>query len=159
MKQVNDRKTIHFVFAVDGKGPNRSKKEPKNNAESIDPSLKRSREIDLKLKHRDLNKDYQRLRSQMTPEEERGGFTDRRLISLWEDALEGNFTAGEMESIKVCMFGFFHSFWTVIELPITGYTLVVCIQLKAMSPITYDPHRSARGIYLLYGYVIVEGYF
>ncbi|XP_072050927.1 alpha-2-macroglobulin receptor-associated protein-like [Amphiura filiformis] len=65
-----------------------------------DPAKRRARELDLKLKHRDLNKDYQRLRTKMTPEEERGGFEDRRVISLWNDAVEASFSDEELESIK-----------------------------------------------------------
>ena len=78
---------------------------PTGDGKPKDPSERRARELDLKLKHRDINKDYNRLRSKMTPEEERGGFTDRRVISLWQDALEGNFSEDEMESIKVCVYG------------------------------------------------------
>ncbi len=66
-----------------------------------DPAAKRAREIDLKLKHRDMNKEYQRLRTKLTPEEERGGFEDRRVINLWNDALDADFSEEELDSIKV----------------------------------------------------------
>ena len=61
----------------------------------------RAKEMDLKLKHRDLQRDFQRINVKTIPEEERGPFVEHRVITLWQEARKQDFSDEDMEAIKV----------------------------------------------------------
>ncbi|XP_071953494.1 alpha-2-macroglobulin receptor-associated protein-like [Antedon mediterranea] len=70
----------------------------RNNA--VDKDEFQAREMDLKLQHKRLNKDFQTLNVKTIPEEERGGFNEPRIINFWKDAQKTNFTEEELISLK-----------------------------------------------------------
>ncbi|XP_038060209.1 alpha-2-macroglobulin receptor-associated protein-like [Patiria miniata] len=66
----------------------------------IDPDERSVLELDLKIQHRELTNDFQRLSNKMLPDEHKGEFTEPRVINLWREAMFANFTAEELESIR-----------------------------------------------------------
>ncbi|XP_070544477.1 alpha-2-macroglobulin receptor-associated protein-like [Ptychodera flava] len=58
------------------------------------------RELELKIKHKELNSDYKRLEVKTRREHEQSGFHEPRLHQMWMDALKSNFTEDELQSLK-----------------------------------------------------------
>lgn len=65
-----------------------------------DPMDRRAADIEMKLKHRELNKNFERLSVKVIPQHERAGFTNHKVIQLWQEAQQSNFEAEELEAIK-----------------------------------------------------------
>ncbi|XP_071808440.1 alpha-2-macroglobulin receptor-associated protein-like [Asterias amurensis] len=66
----------------------------------VDPKDRSILELDLKLQHRSLSRDFQRLSSITIPDGHRGDFVEPRIINLWREAQFSNFTEEELESLK-----------------------------------------------------------
>ncbi|XP_071495378.1 alpha-2-macroglobulin receptor-associated protein-like [Diadema antillarum] len=79
-------------------GPDRDKK--RGNIHPDEVHAMRGREVELKLMHRDISRDFQRLSAKTMPEDERGPFTEHRVITLWKEAKKQDFTEEEMAAIQ-----------------------------------------------------------
>lgn len=69
--------------------------------DKVNPMERRAADIDMKLKHRDLTQDFQRLAVKVIPDEERGGFNDHKVVQLWQEALKADFDPEELEKLRV----------------------------------------------------------
>lgn len=104
--EEHQRKVEDFQAALqDHRKPSKLNKAPHENEigdakEKQDPIQQRAADIDMKLKHRDLTQNFQRLSVQVIPEEERGGFTDHKVIQLWQEAVKSNFDPEELEELR-----------------------------------------------------------
>ncbi|XP_033101394.1 alpha-2-macroglobulin receptor-associated protein-like [Anneissia japonica] len=109
MKQqlkIHQEKVDQYQALVDGlygkkdDGPNSVHGSKKDNLSDDEKKLFKAKELDLKLHHKKLNKDFQLLAVKTMPEEERGGFKEPRIINFWKEAKQSNFTEEELSSLK-----------------------------------------------------------
>ena len=90
----------------------------------------RSKEMDLKLKHRDLQKEYQKIAVKTMPEEERGPFVEHRVITLWQEAKKQDFSEEDLEAIRVCLLALLH-----LQILIYG----LCLPVNTSDDALYTP--------------------
>ena len=86
------------IYSLEAKDANRV---DRDSIKPVDPKDRSILELDLKLQHRSLSRDFQRLSSITIPEGHRGDFVEPRIINLWREAQFSNFTEEELESLKV----------------------------------------------------------
>ena len=90
----------YLICYTEAKDANRVDKDTK----PVEPGERSILELDLKLQHRELNRDFQRLSSKTIPDEHRGDFIEPRIINLWREAKFSNFTEEELESLRVSFY-------------------------------------------------------
>eukprot|EP00057_Strongylocentrotus_purpuratus_P035719 XP_800714.3 PREDICTED: alpha-2-macroglobulin receptor-associated protein [Strongylocentrotus purpuratus] len=61
----------------------------------------RIKEMELKVQHREIAKEFEKISVKTMPKEERGPFTDRRVISLWQEAKKQDYSTDDLEAIMM----------------------------------------------------------
>lgn len=103
-KQKEFNSLMEEIHGEDGSKSNSAKRFENKNPEEIRNI--RIKEMELKMKHREISRDFERISLKTIPEEERGPFADRRVITLWQEAKKQDFSADDLEAIMEELKGF-----------------------------------------------------
>nr|XP_054773241.1 alpha-2-macroglobulin receptor-associated protein-like [Lytechinus pictus]XP_054774137.1 alpha-2-macroglobulin receptor-associated protein-like [Lytechinus pictus] len=98
-KQKSFDKLMTEIHGEDGTRANSADRFGNKNPEEV--RQLRIKEMELKLQHREIAKEFEKISVKTMPEEERGPFTERRVITLWQEAKKQDFSTEDLEAIMM----------------------------------------------------------